>query len=194
MSKVNYSMLPLNDNEILLDNNHKLVEINGEYVEMKYCIHCKEWHVLSDFAKNAMSQDGLQSWCKECSRKSSRARYAKMKSMIMEKEAAEVSFEQEQVEENDFFSEGMDFISKMQVRDKEQQQEILRLKEEIKTLKDKSISLDSLSEREIEMVLKSNKIAPRLLFEAITRQDDRYTFYARDSVSGLSFPIKVEVA
>ena len=116
------------------------------------------------------------------------------KSEVENSVVAEASFEQEQVEENDFFSEGMDFITNMQVRDKEQQKEILRLKEEIKTLKDKSISLDSLSEREIEMVLKSNKIAPRLLFEAITRQDDRYTFYARDSVSGLSFPIKVEVA
>ena len=69
------------------------------------------------------------------------------------------------------------------------------LEEENKELRAKlegSKDITKLSEREIETVLKYNSIPPRLLFDAIKRIDDRYTFTCHDNVSGLTHSIVSE--
>ena len=202
MSKINQSELALKEGEVLAENNHKYVEANGDIIEMKYCPHCKEWHLLTDFHSSSSSSDGLQSWCKDCLNEYGRQRTAMKKSSVQAAEDSTASLEQEQdIEETSFdkviktsFDKVISLLSDIQLRDEERCKEIVQLKSEVKSLKEKSVDLESLSEREIEIVLKSNKVAPRLLFEAIARQDDRYTFYAIDKVTGLTSTIRLEKA
>ncbi len=194
MSKINQSELALKEGEVLAENNHKYVEANGDIIEMKYCPHCKEWHLLTDFHSSSSSSDGLQSWCKDCLNEYGRQRTAMKKSSVQAVEDSNASLEQEQDIEETSFDKVISLLSDIQLRDEERCKEIVQLKSEVKSLKEKSVDLESLSEREIEVVLKSNKVAPRLLFEAIARQDDRYTFYAIDKVTGLTSTIRLEKA
>ena len=39
---------------------------------MKYCNNCKKWKSKDSFCKNKHRKDGLQDWCKECTRKASK--------------------------------------------------------------------------------------------------------------------------
>ena len=195
MCRINYSELPLKEGEVLIENNHILSEINGDIVELKYCPHCKQWHPLSDFSIASNTSDGLQSWCTECQKEYRKQRYEEQKQMAQDesdftdapKQGTPIGFSG--------FDKAIEILSSIQQRDNEQQQEIERLQGEVTRLSStKSVDLESLTEREIEKVLKANKIAPRLLFEAIARQDDRYTFYAVDNVTGLTSTIRLEKA
>jgi len=38
-------------------------------IKQKLCAKCSIWKVESDFSKNRSNRDGLNSWCKECTRK-----------------------------------------------------------------------------------------------------------------------------
>ena len=180
--------LTLKEGEVLADNNHKYVEIEGgEIIEMKYCPHCKEWHSLEDFSISSAHKDGLQSWCRAC-----QGEYCKQRCVRDRESSQEEETMEEQVVDMNCFDKAMDLLSSMRVREIERQEEIERLKDEVKSLEKKAVDLTSLRESEIEIVLKSNKIALRLLFESIARQDDRYTFYAVDTITGLTAPIKLE--
>lgn len=181
----------LKENEILGDNLHKLTEVDGETIEMKYCPHCKEWHPLTDFSKNIKAKDGLQKWCRKCQKEY----YDEMHRVVLEPQDIEIvkaSKETEIMDETDYYDDVLDLLSKMQQQNEERQREIRRLEEENKVLKDRKIDLASLSEKEIEKVLKFNKVEPRLLFQAIARQDDRYSFYAIDKVTGLTSYIRLD--
>lgn len=194
MCRRNYTELALKEGGVLSDNNHLLVEVNGDIVEKKYCFHCGKWHLLSNFYANAHSKDGLHGWCKDCSVEYGKLRRAMKQAVIEESDTSheEALLEEEAVEENDCIDKVMESLSSIRLRDIEQQGEIKRLKTELQGLKGREIDLESLSERDIEKVLKSNKISPRLLFEAIARTEDRYTFFASDKVSGQTYPIKIE--
>jgi len=196
MCRINFTELALKEGGVLSDNNHLLVEVNGDIVEKKYCPHCGEWHLLSDFHANASSKDGLHGWCKDCATEYGKLRRAMKKAAIIDESDTpneeEVLFEGELAEDNDCIEKAMENLSSIRLRDIEQQSEIKRLKAELQGLKGREIDLESLSEREIEKVLKSNMIPPRLLFEAIARIEDRYTFFASDNVSGQTYPIKIE--
>lgn len=90
------------------------------------------------------------------------------------------------------FSEAMDMINSIYGKSKALEAENERLKIELGELKKKEIDLNNLKESEIETVLSSNKIAPRLLFEAIQRIDNRYQFICEDRVTGTTTRIKTE--
>lgn len=195
MSKQEYIELALREGGVLSDNNHLYVEVNGDIIEKKFCPHCGEWHLLSDFQARAKSKDGLQRWCRDCTNEYNKLlRSAKREASIEESNTPneEVLYGGDSIEDNDCIDKALENLSSIRLRDIEQQREIKRLKAELQEFKGREIDLETLSEREIEMVLKSNKIPPRLLFEAIARIEDRYTFFASDKVSGQTYPIKIE--
>ena len=191
MCHIKYSELPLKEGEVLEANNHKYVETADDVIEMKYCPHCGEWHLLTDFRSSSTTKDGLQSWCRACQDDYARQRTAMKKAIPQSDEETIAPLEQEQPVEADCFDKAMDLLTSLRLRDEERQQEMERLKKEVESFKDRHVDLESLSDREIETVLKSNNIAPRLLFEAIARQDGRYTFYAIDNFTGLTSAIRL---
>ena len=175
----------LKENEILGDNLHKLTEVDGETIEMKYCPKCMEWHRVTDFTKSTNTKDGLFYCCRKCQRKYAKRRYEKKKSKSQEIKDVTPPIDNIKMEKMEYYDDVFDILYKMQQRDEERQREIRSLEEENKVLKDRKIDLTSLSKEEIEKVLKFNKVEPRLLFHAIARQDDRYSFYAIDKTTGL---------
>lgn len=50
-----------------------------EEIKTKVCVHCGKEKPASDFAKNVSSEDGLQSWCNECT-----AEYGRMRTRYKE--------------------------------------------------------------------------------------------------------------
>lgn len=184
------SVKPVPESNCYIDESsgHLVCEIDGDIVEMKLCNHCGEWHPLSDFYKNNASQDGLASWCKDCFK----TYVPKSKCPCQEEEidVEEIAPADDGAEE--LFEGVFDFIDGLRDKMEGKQEEITRLREENRRLRESQKDLKSLSERDIELILKTYNVAPRILFAAIARQDGRYSFYAYDNETGLKTPIKLD--
>ena len=171
---------------------HKLTMIDGDIVEMKYCPHCGEWHTLDKFYTRAgRSKDKLQSWCKKCTADYYRANMAKG----AVKEAVETTIEDDNVvEENPLYQLAdslNDIAAQMDSQRAEYEARIADLESKLEK-GERKIDLTDLSEKEIETVLSSKKVQPRMLFNALKSRDSRYSFFCYDSVLGNMFPIKTE--
>lgn len=173
---------------------HKLTVIGEDIVEMKYCTHCGEWYTLDHFYRNAKSRDGLSSWCIECIHKNKTIK--KKQNMAEGGVGSEVLEEEHIVEENPLYqlANSLNGIAaQMDSRKAEYEARIADLESRLANAKRK-VDLTNLSEKEIETVLSSRKIQPRMLFNALKSRDSRYTFFCYDSVLGNMFPIKAEEA
>ena len=186
-SKNNALISTLSPNEILGENGHKLTEIDNETVEMKYCTHCHQWHPLTEFYKNKQAKDGLHSWCKSCFKnRRNETRVAIIKSSNTESESYSETGEQTTARSLETI------LDEIREREQDRDNEISELKRENNMLKNNSLDLDKLTERDIDMYLKSHDISVRILFEAIARREGKYIFYAYDTETGLKIPIRIE--
>lgn len=173
----------IKDGEVFDENTrHKIAEVDGELVEMKFCPDCRKWLALDQFNKSFKQLDGYVRTCRCCTT-TQRSTWRN-----------EHEHEQEHSTSNslDFFDIINDALNKII---EEYKGKISTLEEENKTLKAKTETtkdITKLTEREVETVLKFNSIPPRLLFDAIKRIDDRYTFTCYDNVSGLTHSIVSE--
>lgn len=178
----------LSSDELLFENGHKLTQVGDDTIEMKYCLHCGEWHPLTDFYKSTNTKDGLQSWCKECiNNRRKEIRYTLPTDFESETKPLDEKYEQEATPSLDTI---LDMIRE---REQERVKEIVKLHQENRELRSAPLDVNRLSERDIENYLKTHNISLRILFEAIARrEDDRYSFYAYEKDSGLTIPIRVE--
>ena len=186
------------DNEVFDEKTgHKLVDINGETVEMKYCTCCKQWYPLSSFYRTTYGGDGFYSQCKKCLsdkyfKRKAAAHVSKTTPVITPVpkpvQAATVSTQEKlSASINELVSKTLDGYED---RIKSLYKEISDLKSENARKRD----LTKLSERDIESILQNHTVAPRILFNAIARQDKRYRFSCYDTITGLTSQIKTEVA
>lgn len=188
MSKVTTKFLKstIKDGEFFDESTkHKITEVNGELVEMKYCPYCRQWLTLDKFNPSKNQYDGYIRTCKHCT------------TVYRQKTIERVEMEQEEAEQErrpiDYILDAVN--REIETRVQDYKDAIYILEEENKELRAKlegSKDITKLSEREIETVLKHNSIPPRLLFDAIKRIDDRYTFTCHDNVSGLTHSIVSE--
>lgn len=173
---------------------HKLTEVNGEIIEMKYCCNCKVWHPLNSFGPNHHAKDGLQSWCRDCQKSYNRPKHQDASEEVAI-DAFDLNIEEDEEATTEPLSEEMLIVNAINAayeRNRSLQMENESLKSKINELQRDEVNLNNLKEREIQTVLSSNKIPPRLLFEAIQRIDNRYQFYCVDSFTGMTSQIKTE--
>ena len=183
---------------------HKLAVVDGAIVELRYCAKCGKWHPLDMFYANKQSKDGLASWCKSCIKQYDKARHhshssSNTDSISVSENLSEKSQNQEKDSEpntsiasiasalQDTFDK---IVESYETKIKELNSDIDSLK---RTLSQRA-DLTKLSESEIDTILKTNKVPPRILFNAIKRIDSRYSFICKDSITGLVTPIKTEAA
>ena len=191
----NVRMATIKDGEVYdSKTGHKLTVVGEDIVEMKYCTHCGGWHTLEHFYRNSKSRDGLSSWCIDCIHAKNTIK--KMRNMA-EEFVESVAFEEEHiVEENPLYqlANSLNGIAaQMDSRKAEYEARIADLESRLANA-ERKVDLTNLSEKEIETVLSSRKIQPRMLFNALKSRDSRYTFFCYDSVLGNMFPIKAEEA
>lgn len=172
---------------------HKLTMVDEDIIEMKYCPHCGEWHTLDKFNRADSTKDKLQSWCRECNIAYSKAIWEK--GVIKEEEGATIE-DDNVVEENPLYQLAdslNDIAAQTDSQKAEYEARIAELESRLAKA-ERKIDLTDLSEKEIETVLSSKKVQPRMLFNALKSRDSRYSFYCYDSVLGNMFPIKTEQA
>ena len=190
------------DNEIFDEKTgHKLVDINGQPVEMKYCTGCKKRYPLSSFYRNARWGDGFQSKCKNCFHDA----YVKRKptfhitttapSTTPMSNPAPADTDTTPVSPQEKLSASInELVSKTLAGYEERIKSLYKEIGDLKSENARKRDLTKLSERDIESVLQNHSVAPRILFNAIARQDKRYRFSCYDTVTGLTCQIKTEVA
>ena len=193
--------------EEIFDENtgHKLSVINNEIVELKFCSKCCEWHPLGMFYNAKSCPDGLSTWCKTCTKESSNKRRlankpAKIDSVsVSENPETPVQESQEtgvepRAEIISITSTIQDTVDRIVERYEDR---IKHLNSDIDSLKlslSEKPDLTKLSEKDIETILKTHNVPPRILFNAIRSQEPRYLFSCYDTVTGLTIPIKTEIA
>lgn len=170
----------------LIENNHMIVMEGDEVVEKKYCTKCGKWHPLENFYKNYAAPDKLGYYCKDCSKERAKDKKVDTPPAVAVKEVVV-----EKVVEVEKPMTANDALSVLIADFEAKAKEIEMLKAELEKCKD-SKKLDNLTEKDLKYVLENNRVAPRLLVEALTRYDDRYVFSAYDKVTGLTSTIKVE--
>ena len=89
MSKVTTKFLKstIKDGEFFDESTkHKITEVNGELVEMKYCPYCRQWLTLDKFNPSKNQYDGYIRTCKHCT---TVYRQKRIERVEMEQEEAE---------------------------------------------------------------------------------------------------------
>lgn len=165
---------------------HLIREIDGEPVEMKYCIHCKQWRPLSDYYKDNAKMDGLGSWCKNCNQQRSR-----------NQEEAKASVN----EYRDIADIGMDYSTvikwlainndKTMALMKKQSEKIEDLEATIRSMKDNREDTDVTGKYsdDIMEILTSDEVSPQMLFTALQAKDTTRRYYYKDLLTGNICPV-----
>lgn len=187
----------INDNELFDERTgHKLTEVEGDVIELKYCTKCKSWYPIDNFYKNKSQKDGCTIWCKDCVNKNHK-----------EKRRAQPTVELVYKTEAENTTSQLAEELKKEIVSLEQ--ELAVLTEENYNLQEDNVSLQNrvasfekerlhwkpnLTQEDVEEYLLTHNMPPRILFKSIREQDSRYTFFVRDNVSGAFCPIVREMA
>lgn len=160
------------------ETGHRIIEINGELVEQKYCAKCREWHSLSQFCINKNALDGLFHYCRKCNNQHTRDYKARKKGKKTSNQTKAMEpIAPIEPSEGNSVAEHLDCILKEYTALQERNAELERKCAE-------KPNYTKLTEQQIETILKENPCPPRVLFNAIMALDNRYDYYAVDKVLG----------
>ena len=194
--------------------------LTKDLVEVKYCTCCGKWQPVNMFHKDNLNmRDGLQYTCKECrkeQRRESLQHSCKPESMVQSTETTTIGDKLNEIQmlinkDNEHLKQSL----------AKQEEEIQRLNAENKSLAEEKNHYKSLfdnclavfdavgvkydngsvtipdreiSKEDIERYLEThNDITPRVLIGSLSRYDNRYRFYCKDTITGLTTPVVEEV-